>query len=302
MHTDRFRIWLAFATACMVWGSTWLAIKIGLDGVPPFLGAGIRFLVASAILFLIITFGDIDVPTTAEAKRVYSVLAVFSYTIPFAFVYWSEQYIPTGLASILFAAFPFWVGIFSHRMLEHERLNSFKVAGMLLGFAGIVMIFAGDVRLDHPHAFIAMLMMLVSPIMQAYCLVLVKKFAQSISPFAFTFVGMFISGIVLLLLSAVFEHDAVVLWNPAAIGSILYLATIGSVVVFVTYYWLLKRVQAVYLSLISFITPIIAILLGAWVLDERLQTNVFVGAAFVLVGLLVANGKYVYGKVTEAFD
>lgn len=302
MRTDRFRIWLAFATACMVWGSTWLAIKIGLDGVPPFLGAGIRFLLASVILLAIITLGGINVPSTPEAKRVYAVLAVFSYTIPFAFVYWSEQYLPTGLASILFAAFPFWVGIFSHRMLEHERLNSFKVAGIVLGFAGIVIIFAGDVRLDHPHAFTAMLMMLVSPIMQAYCLVLVKKLAQPLSPFAFTFVGMFFSSVALLTLSAVFEHDAVIVWNASAIGSIVYLATVGSVIVFVTYYWLLKRVQAVYLSLMSFITPIIAVVLGAWVLDERLQTSVFIGAAFVLAGLLVANGKYVYGKVSEAFD
>ena len=137
MNSERLRIWLAFLTSCLVWGSTWLAIKIGLDGVPPLLGAGLRFLFASAILYAIVRLTHTRIPRTPDAKRVYAVLAILSYTIPFAFVYWSEQYIPTGLARILFAAFPFWVGIFSHFMLEREPLNRFKVAGIAIGFAGM---------------------------------------------------------------------------------------------------------------------------------------------------------------------
>lgn len=302
LNSERIRIWLSYLTACLVWGSTWLAIKVGLEGVPPLLGAGLRFLLASVILYAIIRAARIDIPRTPDAKHIYAILAVLSYTIPFAFVYWSEQYIPTGLASILFAAFPFWVGIFSHLMLDHERLNAFKVAGIIIGFVGIVIIFAEDLRLEDSNAFIAMLMMLASPIMQAYCLVLVKKIGQPISPFAFTCVGMFFSSIALLLLSLALEAYDTVVWSTETVGSILYLATIGSVVVFVAYYWLLKRVQAVYLSLISFITPIIAVALGALVLDEKLHPNVFLGAAFVLVGLLVANGRYFYGRISEVFE
>jgi drug/metabolite transporter (DMT)-like permease len=270
--------------------------------VPPLLGAGLRFLLASIILYVIIKAAHIEIPRTADAKRIYAVLSVLSYTIPFAFVYWSEQYIPTGLASILFAAFPFWVGIFSHLMLEHERLNVFKVVGIIIGFAGIVVIFAEDVRLEDAKAFIAMLMMLASPIMQAYCLVLVKKIGQPISPFAFTCVGMFFSSIALLFLSLGFETYDAVVWSTETVGSILYLATVGSVVVFVAYYWLLKRMEAVYLSLISLITPIIAVVLGAIVLDEQLHPTVMLGAALVLVGLLVANGRYVYGRVSEVLE
>ncbi len=302
LSSERVRIGLSYLTACLVWGSTWLAIKIGLGGIPPLLGAGLRFFLASIILYAIVRAARIAIPHTPEAKQIYAVLAILSYTIPFAFVYWSEQYIPSGLASILFAAFPFWVGIFSHLMLEHERLNAFKVAGIVVGFIGILIIFAEDVRLEDSNAFIAMLMMVASPIMQAYCLVLVKKIGQPISPLAFTCVGMFFSSVALLLLSLVLEAYDAVVWSTETVGSILYLATIGSVVVFVAYYWLLKRVQAVYLSLISFITPVIAVALGALVLDEKLRPNVFLGAALVLVGLLVANGRYFYGRVSEVFE
>lgn len=302
MKSERIGVWLAFLISCLVWGSTWLAIKIGLEGVPPLLGAGLRFLIASAILYAIVRVARISIPHTQDARRVYAALAILSYTIPFAFVYWSEQYIPTGLASILFAAFPFWVGIFSHFMLKSEPLNVFKVAGIIIGFVGILIIFAHDIQLEDWRSRSAMLMMLASPIMQAYCLVLVKKLAQPISPFAFTCVGMFFSSLVLLLLSLVLEAYDGIVWNTETVGSILYLATIGSVVVFVAYYWLLKRVQAVYLSLISFITPIIAVALGTLVLDEKLHPRVFLGSAFVLAGLLVANGKMFWGKFSEVFE
>ena len=300
--SEQIKIWLAFTTACLVWGSTWLAIKIGLTSVPPFLGAGLRFFIASIILYFIVKARRIEIPMTADAKRVYVVLIVLSYTIPFAFVYWAEQYIPTGLASILFAGHPFWVAICSQIMLKDEPLNMFKVSGIVLGFIGLLVIFAGDVHIADSRALVAMLMILANAIMQAYSLVLVKKIGQPISPFAFNAVSMFYSGIALIGLSFMVEsHDAIV-WDTASVGSILYLATVGSVVVFAAYFWLLKRVEAVYLSLISFITPIVAVVLGAIVLGEKLDPNVFVGASFVLVGLLIANGKYFYGRISEAFE
>lgn len=300
MKSEKIKIWLAFITSCLVWGSTWLAIKIGLTSVPPFLGAGLRFFTASIILYVIIKARRIEIPMTADAKKMYVSLILLSYTIPFAFVYWAEQYIPTGLASILFAGYPFCVAIFSQLMLKDEALNVFKVSGIVLGFIGMLVIFAGDVHISDSRALVAMLMILANTIMQAYCLVLVKKIGQPVSPFAFNFVGMFFSGIILIALSFLAEsHDRIV-WDTASVGSILYLATVGSVIVFIAYFWLLKRVEAVYLSLVSFIAPIVAVILGAMVLNEKLDPNVFVGATFVLVGLLVANGKYFYGRMREA--
>lgn len=302
MNSEQAKISAAFATACLVWGSTWLAIKIGLTGVPPLLGAGLRFFLASFILYCIVKLRRVEIPMTPEAKKLYFILIVFSYTLPFAFVYWAEQYIASGLASIIFAAFPFCVAIFSQFMLKDEKLNAFKIAGILLGFAGLLVIFSGDIRITDDRAFIAMLMILANTVMQAYCLVLVKKIGQPISPFAFNMVGMFWSGLALILLSFALESHARIVWNTASVGSILYLSTVGSVVVFVTYYWLLKRMEAVYLSLVSFITPIVAVLLGTIVLDERLDPNVFTGASFVLVGVLVANGKAFYRRVSEAME
>jgi drug/metabolite transporter (DMT)-like permease len=138
---------------------------------------------------------------------------------------------------------------------------------------------------------------LVSVVLQSYVLVLLKREAQEISTFAMNFVGMTIGAVLLLGLSVVAERSQPVHWNGVALGSIAYLAVVGSVITFVTYYWLLKRVDPVYLSLTSFINPVVAMVLGAVVLGEGLAPVVAVGSALVLLGILVANGNSLYAKI-----
>ena len=108
---------------------------------------------------------------------------------------------------------------------------------------------------------------------------------------------MSVAGVLLFAVGCMFESFSSVIWDAAAVGSILYLSVVGSVIAFVTYHWLLKRVEAVYLSLVSFINPIIAVILGAIVLDETLAAGVYIGASLVLVGIVIANGRQLYGKI-----
>ena len=301
MNSDRFRVWVGFFIICIVWGSTWLAIKIGLSSVPPFLAAGLRFAVASTILFVIVRVRKISVPVDANAKKLYVVLALLTYTIPFGMVYWGQQYIPSGLSSILFAAYPFWVAVFSQALLVGERLNLPKVSGILCGFVGLLIIFAGDIHLTEVNGLLGMAAVLLSTILQGLALVLIKKYGQPVSPFAMNLVGMFWGAIGLLGISLLTEGYRNVAWNGAAVGSILYLAVFGSVLAFVSYHWLLKRIEAVYLSLVSFINPIVAVVLGAIILDETLTSAVFLGGSFVLSGILIANGPQLYRRAREAF-
>ena len=299
--SDRFRVWVGFFIISTVWGSTWLAIKIGLTRVPPFLSAGLRFVVASAILFLIVKARRIPVPFDADAKKLYVVLSVLSYIVPFGMVYWGQQFISSGLSSILFAAYPFWVAVFSQVLLADERLTPFKLAGIVVGFVGLLIIFAGDMHLSDVDGFLGMTAVLLSTVVQGLALVLIKKYGQPVSPFAMNFVGMSWGAVGLLSLSALTENYDGLMWDGAAIGSVLYLAVFGSVLAFVTYHWLLKRTEAVYLSLVSFINPIVAVMLGAAILNETLTPSVFTGAIFVLLGILLANGRHLYSRLNKAF-
>ena len=297
MNTERVRVWIGFVIVSWVWGSTWLAIKIGLHSVPPMIGAGIRFLIASMILYIIVKMRKIEIPVSPDLRRLYLWLILFSYAIPFGLVYWCQQFIPTGLSSILFGAYPLWVALLSHFLLSNERLDFHKIAGILLGFIGVFIIFSRDVHWTDSNGFIGMAGILSTTLMQAFALVMIKKYGQPVSPFALNLVGMSVAGVLLFGAGLMFESFSAIKWDAAAVGSILYLAIVGSVIAFVTYHWLLKRVEAVYLSLVSFINPIIAVILGAIVLDETLAASVFLGAALVLVGILAANGRQLYAKV-----
>jgi drug/metabolite transporter (DMT)-like permease len=175
--------------------------------------------------------------------------------------------------------------------MTNDKLDSFKVAGIILGFLGVLVVFQADLALGGSEALAGMLAIAISVVIQAFSLVQVKKYGEEVDPLVLNFVGILIGMVSLFLLSLVLERGQSVVWTGQAVLSVLYLALVGSVLAFVAYYWLLKRVHVVYLSMTSFFNPIVAVLLGAGVLGEELAPSVFLGALLVLAGVLVANWK-----------
>jgi drug/metabolite transporter (DMT)-like permease len=290
MKSERVLIVAGFVLISLIWGSTWLAIKIGLDSVPPLFAVAMRFALAMLILFVIIRVRGEQIPHDRTAIGSYLTLAILSFSFPFALVYWGEQYISSGLASILFAMYPLVVAIKSHFFLPAEKLNIYKVLGILLGFTGVVIIFWSDIRLGE-MSMEGMIAVLASSLLQGTALVIIKRRSTHISPTALSFGGMIGAVIILFVLAFLFENISDVHLDGKGVGSILYLGTLGTVVTFLTYYWLLKRIEAVYLSLVALVTPVLAVILGALLLDEQLTSRVYGGAMLILAGILVTNGK-----------
>ena len=287
--TERFRVYLSYILICTIWGSTWLVIKIGLETLTPLMAAGCRFMVASTILFALIMIRGVKIPFGRQERSFYLVVALTSFSIPFALVYWGEQYVPSGLTSIIFAIYPFTVAFFSYLFIPSGKPAAGKISGIVLGFCGIVAIFSNDVHASDARALWGMAAVLVSAILQGYSVIVVKKHGHSIHPFAITFVPMLIGGILLLASSVILEDLSGNRFTTSALLSIMYLGMFGSVATFVSYFWLLKKVEPVLLSLTSFITPIIAVVLGVIFLGEELSPRTFLGAALVLGGIAVAN-------------
>jgi len=298
MNSGQSRIAAGFILVSIIWGSTWLVIKVGIGSVPPFFAAAMRFALASLIIFVIMRLRGEQLPTDRVAVRLYLTLAVLSYSFPFALVYWGELYIPSGLASILFAVYPFVVAIGSHFVLAGERMNVPKMAGIVLGFAGVLTIFWGDMRPSEGSG-LAMIGILASTVMQGSSLIIIKKQSRDISPASLSLGGMCIGVVILTVLAFIFEDVGDVHLDAIGIGSILYLATFGTVVTFLTYYWLLKRVQAVYLSFVTLVTPALAVFLGAVLLGEKLEPNVFTGATAICAGIVVANGRDIISAISQ---
>ena len=215
-----------------MWGTTWLAIRIGLETIPPFLSAGVRCVVASVILYGIVRVRGLAIPLTPSAWKVYLSLGVLTIGIPFALIYWGQQYIPTGLSSILFGAFPFCVAVLSHLMLRDEPMTVSKGVAIALGFAGVVIIYYSESSIADTRALLGMSAVLVSVVLQALALVLIKKHGEPVSPLSMNFVGMAMGGIMVLLLSVAVEGDRTVGWTTRAGVSLGELDIGGSVVRF----------------------------------------------------------------------
>lgn len=287
--STRLKVILGIAVVCLIWGTTWLAIKIGLRSIPPMLGASLRFLIASLFLLGLIEWRKISFPRSMVFWKLGLLMGLSSFGIPLALVYWGTQFIPTGLASILFATYPFAVALCSYVMLREEKLNRAKISGIVLGFIGVYIIFSSEYMFQSPFGVEGMIAIVASSVLQAFALVSVKKYGGPYNPVSLNYVGMVIAGVILAATSFLLENHAGLVFNQEAILSLVYLAIFGSVVTFVTYFWLLKHVEVVLLSLTAFVTPIIAVIAGVIVFDELFTMQMLAGSFLVLIGIVVAN-------------
>ncbi|MEX2116350.1 MAG: EamA family transporter [Bacteroidota bacterium] len=282
---------LGLIVVCLIWGTTWVAIKIGLRSIPPILGASLRFLLASLFLLGLIEFRRIQFVGDKTFWNLGILMGLSSFGIPLALVYWGTQFIPTGLASILFATHPFAVAVCSYFLLTNERLTKPKLAGIILGFIGIYVIFASEFSFRSNLAIEGMVAIILSSALQAFTLVTVKKYGGPYNTMSLNYVGMVIGGVLLAVMSFFVENHSGIVFNNEAILSLVYLAVFGSVVTFVTYFWLLKHVEVVLLSLTAFVTPIIAVIAGVVVFNESLTAQMLAGSGLVLFGIIVANSN-----------
>ncbi|MEW6193665.1 MAG: EamA family transporter [Bacteroidota bacterium] len=291
MESERFKIASGYALICLIWGSTWLAIRIGLESLTPVISGGLRFLLASLFVFILMKFKKIKLQTDQHSVRLYLILALFSFSIPFGLVYWAEQFIPSGLASILFAVFPFYVIIFSKIAMPESEVTSAQIFGVIIGFAGILIIFAEDLKFDFSNDLLGMLAVLVSSGIQGAIAVMIKKHGGHLNPLSMNFIPLLIAGILMIITSLLIENKSTWVFDIRAVGSIFYLALFGTVVTFTTYYWLLKRINVVILSISTLITPMVAVFLGWIILGEHFSLQDLIGSGLVLIGILFANFK-----------
>lgn len=289
MTKETFKIIFTYLLLCFNWGSTWLAIRISLESFTPFLSGGLRFLIASIAIFIVMRLKGITLQKDKLSVKLYLQMGFLSFVIPFGLVYWAEQFVPSGLASVLFGVYPFFVAIFSFFMIPNEKIGIGKTVGMILGFTGIIIIFSDSFSFTISDYLLGMIAVMLSGVMQAYIAVTLKKYGKHLNPLSMNFIPMLIAGITGTMIGLFAEDISRVSIHEAGIFAVLYLALFGSVVTFTAFYWLMKRINVVILSLIAFITPIVALILGWIFYNEIFTTQHLVGSALVLIGLLIAN-------------
>jgi len=276
-----------YALITLIWGSTWLVIKIGLVGVPPFLGAGLRFALAAAVLFAIIAARGTKIVVDRRGRIAVLSCGLLSFTLSYACVYWAEQYISSGLAAILYSLMPLATALLSRFWTRTETLSARKIGGILVAMGGTVVLFwpsEAATRAQVAGTAVALL----SVFGAAVNLVSVKEYGKDTDVFAMNALGMTIGAACLLALSAIVERRAVVTWTASNALAVVYLSLAGSVTAFLSYYSLVKVMDATRLSLITLIFPIVAVVLGRVFLREPVPPSAWAGMSGVLLGVAIA--------------
>lgn len=278
--SSRLQVVLALASVYLVWGSTYLAIRIGLDAYPPFLMGGLRFLLASLLFYGFLRWRGHAAPTPAQWRNA-AVLGVLMMLLGNGLVNFAEQTVSSGLAAIAIASMPLWAGMFSAFKGRHP--SRLEWLGLSVGFAGVVWLNFGSAMSASLPGMIALLL---APMAWAFGSVWSRD-RDLPAPFMSTAAQMFCGGVAMLVVGLLLGermHEFPPLRPTLAV---LYLALFGSIVGFSAYVWLLHHVRPALATSYAYVNPPIAVLLGALLLGEHVDGHVVGAMAVILLGVLI---------------
>lgn len=301
MQRIDWKIPAAWITLCVVWSSTWLAIKIGLRDLPPISFVAIRFVIAAAIL-LAVSIGRVRlIPLRRSDYGILAFTGILMFCVNYITVFWGELHVSSGLAAVLQATIPIFGMLFAHWLLPDEPLRTHKVLGAFVALAGVMLICARLLSFNGLLSFVGGIGIALGGGAAAFSNVLMKKRAMTLAPSMLAAWQMVFGFIPLLVLGYFVEGSPRHFnWSSSAIFCLLYLAVIGSSLTFLLLYWLLPRMTVTNLQTISLITPPGAVMLG-WIWGgEKFPLWSLLGAALVLVGVWLIFRPLKHRELAEA--
>lgn len=285
----------AYLGVILIWATTPLAIKWSAQGTDFAFAVAARMAIGLAVAALVLVAWRIGLPLNRRARISYLAAGLGMFGA-MTLTYWGAQYIHSGLISLLFGLSPLITGLLALLWLKNESLTRARLAGMLLGLGGLVVIFGDSREMGGAHALAGVLALLAAVVLYSGSLVWVKRIGDDSPPLATT-VGALAVALPLFALVWWWSADARV---PASVplragAAIVYLGVFGSVIGFALYYYVIKHLETGKVALITLVTPVLALLLGSAVNDEQVGVRVWLGALLIGLGLSVHQWRVLSG-------
>ncbi len=298
----RLQVVIAFVLVYVLWGSTYLGIRIAVEHLPPLMMGGLRFLVAGALMLGIRAAQGISIAVTRRDLLRLTVIGVLLLTLGNVGLGWAETIVPTGMAALLIAITPLWFLLLETLSRHGERISARGLAGIVLGAAGVGTLLWPDLAHGHftAHSLIGAPLLLGSSFSWACGSVLAKRWHIQQDPYTASGWEMLMAGVVngALSLSVGDLHRTV--WARSSLLAIAYLVVAGSLVGFTAYVWLLKNVPTAKVATYAYVNPIVAVFLGWLFLHERLTGTMLTGAVVIIAGVVLVTGAKVRTQKTLA--
>ncbi|MCC7165336.1 MAG: EamA family transporter [Anaerolineae bacterium] len=281
-----------------IWGASYLFIKVGGEVVPPLTLVFSRTAIASVVLFVTLRVKGERVPRWNDAIWKWFVLmGVINTVVPYTLITWGELYISSGLAAILIATLPIFTVLLAHWLTHDEKITPRKLLGVMAGFVGVVILFLPDLAQGQELFLAGGIAVLGAALSYAIAGIYARKTLKGVSPISSAFGQMLTAAVMILPASLLVERPWTISPTPASIFSILMLGVVGSGFAYILFYWLIAQVGATRTSLVTYVSPIVALILGAVILQEPLHWTMVVGLGLIIGGVgLVTNLQLSFGK------
>jgi drug/metabolite transporter (DMT)-like permease len=278
----------AYLTVIIIWSTTPLGIHWSGHDVGYEFGVALRMVIGLCILLAIVKLSRLSLPWDRHHVWVYLAGGIPLF-VAMSLVYWSAQTIPSGWISVIFGLTPLFTSIFAALILREKSFSTARIFGMLLGLAGLVMVFSESLSIEQ-KAWLGVVGVCLSSAVHSLGSVLLKKLKPAIHAISVTTGSLIVA-------TPFFVANSLVQGIPDSIplrslSAIVYLAILGTAIGFPLYFYCLTRMQAERVALITLITPVTALLLGNWLNDEIISTRIWAGTFLILCGLSI----YEYGK------
>jgi drug/metabolite transporter (DMT)-like permease len=290
------RAYFAWIAVCLIWGTTYLGIRISLETIPPLLMAAMRWIAAGSLLIVLLALRGERLPGHREWPSL-AILGILLLGFGNGAVVWAEQTVPSGLTAVLVATSPFWMVGFDALMPDGEVITLRRVLGLAIGFGGIVMLVWPELRFDGSgRGFLggviaAQIACVGWAIGSSYARKRGRGHASTENVLATAAFEMLFGGIALLVVSMALHETARLTFSPRTAGALLYLIFVGAIGGFSAYAYALKHLPVATVSLYAYVNPIIAVVLGALILSEPFNARMFVAAVIVFIGVALVRTK-----------
>lgn len=282
------RVVAAFAVVYVVWGSTYLAIRMMVEHLPPFLSAGIRFLIAGCLMLGFAKWKGYRMPSTLTEWRWLTLVSLMMLVGANGLVTWSEQWVESNQAALIVATSALWIAWLGTIGPQGQAVSRLTYAGLLVGFSGVVVLVGEGLQLGHAPWF-AYTALLLSPFLWALGSIISKRRPVACNPFASATAQTLVAGIVMTSGGLAAGEAARWTWEPSALIAMAYLVIFGTCIAYACFFWLVHQVTPAQLGTYAYVNPAVAVILGGWLLDEKLSAMQIAGTVIILGSVIAVS-------------
>lgn len=285
--------YLCLAGICLIWGTTFVVMKMGIKGFPPFLFAALRQFSAGILLTAwLVVVKRKTIPPLQDLKML-ALGGFLMITLGNGLVSSGLVFVPSSVAAIICSAMPVCVVLLNITINRSEKPNTMIVIGVIAGMLGILTVFGEHIAdFSEPRYAIGIGLIFVATLSWAVASFLMKKVNERVNPFMTAGIQMLFGGLFCFPLSYIFDDHATITWSITSLSTLTYLSLVGSLTAYAMYSYALAKLRLTIASLYSYINPLVAVVLGWWILSEKLNHRIAVAIAITLFGIYLVNRGY----------